>query len=78
MDPKFKEQQLKNKITYALAIQYVNKYRINNGVNPQNAIQNDQVMLAALVDELMIKFKQCEQGKEITSHHQGIKACLDD
>jgi hypothetical protein len=78
MDPRLKETQLKDKITYALALRFVNAYRIKTGVNPNSAIQNDQVLLANLVDELMTKFNSCEKYQELTSHHKEIKQRLND
>lgn len=73
MDPKFKEQQLKEKVTYALALRYVNKYRDKNDIHPQTAIQQDQVMLSSLVEELLIISKNCDGCKAIYEHYDGIR-----
>lgn len=74
MDPKLKQQNLKNKITYVLALKYVHSER---DLEPQNALQHDVVFLTNLVDELIDMSRSGEGCKEIIEHYDGIKKYWD-
>lgn len=73
MDPKFKEQELKDKITYVTALRYVHSYRNKNGIEPQTTQQNDQVIMTELMEELINRSRLCEPCKEIIAHYDGIR-----
>lgn len=78
MDQKLKDQRLKEDIAYAMAIRYVNKYRIKNGIEQPVALEFDRAVLSSLVEDIIKQCRGCEHCKELVEHYDGIRKYWND